>query len=57
MARKAMAIATNAAYSPDLAPSNFYLFGHLKQRFGRESFETGERSFSAIEGVYQSLEK
>jgi hypothetical protein len=36
MARNAMAMAANAAYSPDLAPSDFYLFGYVKGRLERE---------------------
>jgi hypothetical protein len=40
-----------------MAPSEFYLFDHMKGRLGRESFETGERLFSAVEGVFRFLEK
>jgi hypothetical protein len=36
-----MAIAVNAAYSPDLAPSDCYLFGHMKDLLSEESFEQG----------------
>jgi hypothetical protein len=57
MARNAMAMAANAADSPDLTPSDVYLFEHMMGRLGRESFETGERLLSAVEGVLRSLEK
>jgi hypothetical protein len=40
MARKAMAIAAQAPDSVDLAPSDFYLFVHVKGMLRRESFET-----------------
>jgi hypothetical protein len=57
MARNAMAIAANAAYSPDLAPSNFCLFGHMQGRLGQESFKTGQRLLSAVEGYFRTLEQ
>jgi hypothetical protein len=37
----AMAIAANAAYSTDLALSDFCLLGHVKTLLRGESFETG----------------
>jgi hypothetical protein len=42
MARDAMAIATHPLYSPDLAPSDFSRFGHVKDLLRAESFEAGE---------------
>jgi hypothetical protein len=57
MARNAMAIAADLPYSLDLAPSDFYLFGHVKGLFRGESFETGERLLSAVEGDLRFLEK
>jgi hypothetical protein len=42
MARNAMATATRPLYSPDLAPSDFSRFGHVKGLFSGESFEGGE---------------
>jgi hypothetical protein len=50
MARNAMEIAANAAYSPDLDPSDLYLFGHMKGWLGGESFEIEEQLLSAVEG-------
>jgi histone-lysine N-methyltransferase SETMAR len=35
-------------YSPDLAPSDFYLFDYLKDRLQRQYFEDGDQLFNAI---------
>jgi hypothetical protein len=53
----AMTIAANAAYSPDLTHSDFYLFGHVKGVLRGESFETGQRLLPAVESFLRSLEK
>jgi hypothetical protein len=42
MAGNAMVIAAHPPYSPDLAPSYFYLLGHVKCLLRRGSFEAGE---------------
>jgi histone-lysine N-methyltransferase SETMAR len=42
MARNKIVITSHPPYSPDLAPSDFYLFGHVKGLLRGESFETGE---------------
>jgi hypothetical protein len=57
MARNAMAIAAHTPYSPDLSPSDFYLFGHMKGWLKRESFETGERFLSAVENFLKCKEE
>jgi hypothetical protein len=57
MAQKAMAIATNHPYSPDLDLADFYLFRHVKCLLRGESFETRERLFSAVERILRSLEQ
>jgi hypothetical protein len=57
MAQNAMIVATDPPYSADLAPSDFYRFGHVKDLLRGESLETGERLLSAIEGISRSLEK
>jgi histone-lysine N-methyltransferase SETMAR len=57
MARNEMVIAAHPPYSPDLAPSDFYLFGHVNGLLRGESFETGEQLLSAVEGILRSLEK
>jgi hypothetical protein len=41
MAGNALVIAANAAYSPDLAPSAFYLFGHMKEWSGKSHSRLG----------------
>jgi hypothetical protein len=46
-----MVIAANPPYSPDLAPSYFYLFSHVKGLLRGESFETRERLISAVEAI------
>jgi histone-lysine N-methyltransferase SETMAR len=57
MAQNAMVIAAHRPYSPDLAPSDFYLLGHVKGLLRGESFETGERLLSAVDGILGSFEK
>jgi hypothetical protein len=57
MARNAMAIAFYSPYSPDLASSDFCLFGDVNGLFRGESFETGERLLWAVEGILGSFEK
>jgi histone-lysine N-methyltransferase SETMAR len=52
-----MVIAAHPPYSPDLAPSDFFLFGHVEGLLRGESFEAGERLLSAVEGILRSLEK
>jgi histone-lysine N-methyltransferase SETMAR len=57
MAGNAMVIAVHPPYSPDLAPSDFYLLGHVRGLLRGESFETGERLISAVDGILRSLKK
>jgi hypothetical protein len=45
-----MARALHSPYSPDLAPSDFYLFGYVKHCPRSQSFEAADELFSAIEG-------
>jgi histone-lysine N-methyltransferase SETMAR len=52
MAQNAMVLTAHPPYSPDLAPSDFCLFGHMKYLLRGESFETGERLLSAVEGIF-----
>jgi hypothetical protein len=49
--------APHPPYSPDLAPSDFYLFGSLKDRLQGQHFEDGDRPFDAIMAVTESIEK
>jgi histone-lysine N-methyltransferase SETMAR len=57
MAGNAVVIAAHPPYSPDLAPSDFYLLGHVRGLLRGESFEAGERLLSAVEGILGSFEK
>jgi hypothetical protein len=57
MAQTAMVIAAHPPYSPDLAPSDFYLLGHVKGLLMGGSFEAGERLLSAVEGFFGCFEK
>ena len=41
-------------YSPDLAPSDFYLFGTIKGKLRGQSFQTREALYEAInEKIYE----
>jgi hypothetical protein len=57
MAGNAMVIAAHPPYSPDLAPSDFYLFAHVEGLLRGESIETGEQLLLAVDGILRSLEK
>jgi hypothetical protein len=57
MAGNAMVIAAHPPYSPDLAPSDFYLLGYVRGLLRGESFEAGERLSWGVEGILGSFEK
>jgi hypothetical protein len=44
-------------YSPHLAPSDFYLFGYLKDRLQGQHFEDGDQLFDAIMALTGIIEK
>jgi histone-lysine N-methyltransferase SETMAR len=44
-------------YSPDLAPSDFYLFGKLKGTFAGREFASTEEHLLAIKDVTGSIER
>jgi hypothetical protein len=44
-------------YSPDLKPSDFYLFGYVKHCRREQSFEADDELFSSIEMVVRDIEK
>jgi hypothetical protein len=44
-------------YSPDLAPSDFYLFGKLKGTFVEWEFVSTEELLLAIRSVIRSIER
>jgi hypothetical protein len=43
--------------SPDLAPSDFYLFGYVKKCLAGLSFEDADQLLAAVEGVLEGIEK
>jgi histone-lysine N-methyltransferase SETMAR len=49
--------AIHPPYSPDLAPSDFSLFSHVKYFLRGQSFETADELFLAIRAVSRHLEK
>jgi hypothetical protein len=44
-------------YSPDLAPSDFYLFGYVKRCLAGLSFEDADQLLAAVEAVLEGIEK
>ena len=52
-----MTKARHPPYSPDLAPSDFYLFGSIKRNLSGTSFDEGEELLSAIVEILDSIEK
>jgi hypothetical protein len=49
--------AIHPQYSPDLAPSDFYLFSHVKDYLRGQSLETADELFLAIDAVLSAIEK
>jgi hypothetical protein len=52
-----MTIAPYPPYSPDLAPSDFFVFGHIKQLFRGAEFPDRDSPFDAIAQILTVLEK
>jgi hypothetical protein len=52
-----MKSAPHPPYSPDLAPSDFYLFGYVKRCPAGLSFEDADQLLAAVEGVLEGIEK
>jgi hypothetical protein len=52
-----MKSAPHPPYSPDLTPSDFYLFGHVKRCLAGLSFEDADQLLAAVEGVLADIEK
>ena len=42
------------SYSPDLAPSDYFLFGHLKNSLGGKRFSSNEEVKAAVNAYFQS---
>jgi hypothetical protein len=57
MEENGMARASHPFYSPDLAPSDFYLFGFMKCCLRGQSFEAFDALFSASEAISMGIEK
>jgi histone-lysine N-methyltransferase SETMAR len=49
--------APHPRYSPDLAPSDFYLFGYVKRCLAGLSFDDADQLFAAVEGVLDGIDK
>jgi histone-lysine N-methyltransferase SETMAR len=45
------------SYSPDLAPSDFYLFPKLKLFLAGQRFSSNQQAIAAIEGYFADLTK
>jgi hypothetical protein len=45
------------AYSPDLAPSDFYLFGCVKRCLAGLSLEDADQLLAAVDGVLEGIDK
>jgi hypothetical protein len=48
-------ISPHPPYSPDLAPSDFFLFGHVKHALERDEFPSEEALLTAIHSVLSNL--
>jgi hypothetical protein len=52
-----MKSAPHPPYSPDLAPSDYYLFGYVKRCLSGLSFEDTDQPLAAVEGVLERIEQ
>jgi hypothetical protein len=52
-----MKLAPHPPCYPDLAPSDFYLFGYVKRCLAGLSFEDADQVLAAGEGVPEGIEK
>jgi histone-lysine N-methyltransferase SETMAR len=52
-----MKSAPHPPYSPDLAPSDFYLFRYVKRCLAGLSFKDADQILAAVEGVLEGIEK
>jgi hypothetical protein len=52
-----MKLAPHPLYSPDLAPSGFYLFGYVKRCLAGLPFEDADQLLAAVKGVLGGIEK
>jgi hypothetical protein len=52
-----MKSAFHPPYSPNLAPSDFYLFGDVKRYLAGLSFEDADQLLAVVECVLEGIEK
>jgi histone-lysine N-methyltransferase SETMAR len=52
-----MKSAPHLPYSPDLAPSDFYLFGYAKRYLAGLSFENADQLVAEVESVLEAIDK
>jgi hypothetical protein len=52
-----MKLAPHPPYSPDLAPSDFYVFRYVKRCLAGLSFENADQLLAALEGVLEGITK
>jgi hypothetical protein len=52
-----MKSALRPPYSPNLAPSDFCLFGYVQKCLAGLSFEDADQLLAAVEGVLEGIEK
>jgi histone-lysine N-methyltransferase SETMAR len=52
-----MKSAPHPRYSPDLAPSDFYLLGYVKRCLAGLSFENADQLLAAVDGALECIEK
>jgi histone-lysine N-methyltransferase SETMAR len=55
--RNGMKRALHPPYSPDLAPSDFSLFGYVKGCLADHSFESTDALFGVVQGILEAIEK
>ena len=47
--------APHPPYSPDIAPSDFFLFGYVKEQLKGKSFRDGDELFQMISTIINSI--
>jgi hypothetical protein len=57
MEQSGMKRAPHPPYPPDLAPSDFYLFGHVKGCVAGNAFEDADELFGAIQRILGDIKK
>jgi len=55
LAAKGLTILQHPPYSPDLAPCDFFLFGHIKQSLMGRQFESSDEIVSAITVIFSGF--